>query len=1485
MGTQMVFFKAIRSIAVIATICFICIPAGAYDAVEDKPDPWPHKGRVFPLQTEADGETVWHVDVDSGCSYSDHTINLTIDADPEDIKDPKIKLTNFDVDYNDSQDCAGGPEVDSLYVNGNYIGQLKGANDSWSINTFDLLPSYLDNGTNEIFIDTDATGTGCWCLGVGYVEISSKVGFTVTAFTPSDGRKNVHYDLPNITVTFSDDIDTLTLDDNILVEYRDKNGNWVEHDTGPLSLSSKRVKIVPMSDLKDGVRYRVTVKTGVLNKDGKELDKEYTWYFWTMVNLSGQTQTLYKPNTTKDKLQITWFNTVRNEKLVPRKRVVNRIYVLWDPKEDVFDADEVTEFDAKVTLKVISSGTTQTKNVTIKRPDTYSDNEKRNADNTINFKRRGSRRNEQYTLEVEPSQQYPLPALNFTKSATAEVNATHSNLIFNAYGCEMAGWYNGVPAAELRAAKNELIRGCQYTRKVFPVLGCIFNDRGTILKGSTGFNMEYTETKADSYGDIVRWIRSPPRAGGTERPEWEHVMLHLASLIPDGHRFVAGLTPGDVIPNTNGVRWIHVILLMNGNFNASTVAHEIGHEFGLATTTGAGCTASHVNDPDAIEGFSVYDNHNKSYVEGNTARAKVTHEKCNDAAYADKTPVIPLMNKWGVDTNLRWIRPENYKHLLTALPAAASMQAVASENAYMMVLGSTDTSGNVASVLPIYAVTRERFGAPSGSGYTLTVYDDNYGNGDVLATYEFGLEEIERQPTFGPDVTGTSNLFALSIPYDDDARSIEITGNNTLTISSIDFGPEAPEVEIDSPSDGDVLSGTVTVSWTGSDDNGTTYYRLEHSVDGTSWTPLTGEMIDAASVTLDTTLLPSGTDQRLGLIAYDGFHTTRAEVSVDISNVATVKATVPYDGEADVSEGQIITVYFMSEMDNNSINAETFTLQGSSGYSSSLIAGEVYYDNASRSATFSPSGSLSSNSTYYARLDGVRDIDNNTLSFAYNWSFTTGAAERNPQIVDLFPEEGTTDAPLNPVAGAVFSRPLDPATVDNSTIRLKDSDNNTVNGSASYNQNTQSVTFSPASPLEPGSTYTAHISTGITGADGLPLENAVSWSFTTGSGTITGVRITGVSYDQAEDTDSDGLYDVLHVQVRVEVVTPGSYNLNGQLRDSGEEDIAWTSATGSFSEPGGYTLELDFKGSDIGSHGIDGPYQVANLYIYNQSDLTVFHAYQNYETQEYDADDFYTVIRLVSVPDIAVAAESSNDDLISLYDYITHISYDVSDLTYRILIDSNPDAGVTLDENNALDVNPVEGFSGFSDITIEAKDSDGFRALDTIRISVLESYRFSRMGNFLISLPIQPADTSIAKVLAPLDGFYSSVLTLEQGRFVRYTPNAPDAGTLQTMEPGKGYIIRITQPADLYVIGTPVMEDTVELVTGWNLVGLTSTNSLPVTDALESVDGAYTAVRSVSGEGWQFYNPALSFLSNLTTFVPGYGYWIRAVMDTTWTLP
>lgn len=1465
MNFQRLIFKNVFLLLAILFVTVLCGYSLARDIPGDcDPPPYGNKPRIFsgPLAT---GETVWHKDVNSGCSFSDHNISIDIDIAPTEITDTVIRLTTWDVDYNDPQGCTGGPEVDILWINGNRIGQLQGANNSWSTNTFSFSSSFLVKGSNAIYIDTDEPGTGCWCVGVGYVEIAGKTGFQVISHTPVADQKNVKFDGPGITVEFSSEAKQTTVNANtIILDYRNQAGNWVTVATDIVMISSVKATIVPIVALIDGIRYRMRVlagPTGVLSKDDVELKSAKEWLFWTMVNLDGATNILFKPNTTKDKMQITWFNVSRNEDLIPKKTAVNRIYANWEPNNDVFDSDEITEFNANIRLDYGGTPATEL-NYLIKRPDKYSENERKMGKNTINFKHQtGNANPETYLLSIEPVPQTGTPCV-FTKKESALVKSQSPKIEFNVWACEMAGWFGGVVPAELTSAKNIFNGGLTYTEQTFPIISCTADDKDTVVSGAAGFNMEYSQTKLSNWwGSDTRFVKSPP-GSVSEVEEIRHVMSHLLTLKPAAHKFIAGIVPKDALPGATGCSWNHVILFSDGNFNEGTVAHEIGHEY----------TLGHNNDNTAIEGFRVATLANKSFVEGNSEFATIAS----------------LMHTTIYPTEEQWILPADYRTLtgqfFPAASAALDIEALTGD--FITIQGYLDADGNITQVLPMYQVIQRHVPGPTGVGYTVKMFSDENGAGATLGAYDFNAGDITVTKLDGAMVSFPSLVFSFTIPHDDALRSVVITGpKNAVTLNRSDYGIGAPTVVLTAPLDGNTISGEYTVTWNGSDDGPAVYYRLEYSPDSIIWIPITNQMVNTLFYKLNTTLLPTGANQKLAIIAYDGFQTTRKEIGITIDNSVTVKSTNPLNTATDVSEGQTIVAYFVSKMDETTINSSSFKLfEGAT-----QVPGQVIFDSTIQKASFTPNIRLKSNTKYAAQfISGiVKDIYGKTLASDYQWTFTTRTTPVNPQVKNISPQSGQADVPVNTLIQAEFDKDINSSTVVNSSFMLTDDKNNIVTGTVSYSSATKSAYFKPTANLVSNTGYTAVLTTQLADTSGLALESDYEWSFTTGSAQSTGVRVVAVTQDKGQDDNNDGLFDKLVIRVKIEVITTGTYNLNGQLKDKFGKDIAWVSNSAYYSEPGIYFVDIEFNGQDIAGSGVDGPYVLTNVSIYNTSNSSIYYLLtQDYQTYPYAADVFYSVIKLSGIPGIAVGMDSLHQEVLNLETYASHTLYPVTGLNYVILINSNPDVGLTIDSKHLVNIAPKAGFSGYSDVTIEIRDKDGMRDLDTFRISVLQNYKFGNAGWCLISLSNQPAETAINKVLNSISGKYDIVWSYGDGVWKSYNPNQPGFSDLESMESGKGYWINLVQPANFLSMGTSIEKQPISLVTNWNLVGYNSTQSLTSTDSFASIAGRYILVWRYLEDGtWEVYDPNSAGFTTLNTMKPGYGYWIKAIMDTTWILP
>lgn len=84
----------------------------------------------------------------------------------------QVTLRVWDVDQNGAP---GFPqclvEVDKVYVNGAYLGDLTGADSQWSNVTFSIPAGVLNDGANHFWVDIDVLTGSCWAVTVDWAEI------------------------------------------------------------------------------------------------------------------------------------------------------------------------------------------------------------------------------------------------------------------------------------------------------------------------------------------------------------------------------------------------------------------------------------------------------------------------------------------------------------------------------------------------------------------------------------------------------------------------------------------------------------------------------------------------------------------------------------------------------------------------------------------------------------------------------------------------------------------------------------------------------------------------------------------------------------------------------------------------------------------------------------------------------------------------------------------------------------------------------------------------------------------------------------------------------------------------------------------------------------------------------------------------------------------------------------------------------------------
>ncbi len=116
------------------------------------------------------------------------------------------------------------------------------------------------------------------------------------------------------------------------------------------------------------------------------------------------------------------------------------------------------------------------------------------------------------------------------------------------------------------------------------------------------------------------------------------------------------------------------------------------------------------------------------------------------------------------------------------------------------------------------------------------------------------------------------------------------------------------------------------------------------------------------------------------------------------------------------------------------------------------------------------------------------------------------------------------------------------------------------------------------------------------------------------------IALTGVADDFGVDTDGNGRFDELHMEIEVALAQSDLYEWSVRLVDAHNTEIGFVTAQGSFNA-GVARVPLVFDGETIGNNGVPGPYFLKGLLMFgsNGSNLVAVDVAQ---TQAYGAADF-----------------------------------------------------------------------------------------------------------------------------------------------------------------------------------------------------------------------------------------------------------------------
>ncbi|HEX8524894.1 MAG TPA: N,N-dimethylformamidase beta subunit family domain-containing protein [Tepidisphaeraceae bacterium] len=476
--------------------------------------------------------------------------------------------------------------------------------------------------------------------------------------------------------------------------------------------------------------------------------------------------------------------------------------------------------------------------------------------------------------------------------------------------------------------------------------------------------------------------------------------------------------------------------------------------------------------------------------------------------------------------------------------------------------GVIDLSHTTISNAPILTDYGSTFGSGTAK-HSLTLYKAASGAlvfGAGTVQWPWGLDSNHDRGSNAADSRmqqATVNLFA-----DMGVQASSLMSGIVAASKSADLS--GPTVTITSPANGTNVSlgATITVNGTTADSGGGVVAGTEYSIDGgTTWHPTAARTPWTFSFSAvnggQMTVLVRGIDDsaNIGTPATLTFNVQGPIGETIFGN------SVPTTQDPDASSTEL-GVKFRSDIDG-SINglrfykfaANTGTHVGSLWTLNGSLMGRVTFSGESASgwqfANFASPIAITANTTYVASYlapvgryagdtnyfngkgagtghvkaladgvagaNGVYGYGSSPLFPTLAWMsanyyvdvFFTPAQVNDttpPTVSGLTPASGATGVATSSVVSATFSEAINQNTL---VFAVKDSLNNTVAGSVSYNSSTRVATFNPAAALLKGVTYTASIQ--ASDAKGNAMASATAWSFTTVQPDLTPPTVTSVT--------------------------------------------------------------------------------------------------------------------------------------------------------------------------------------------------------------------------------------------------------------------------------------------------------------------------------------------------------------------------------------
>ncbi len=379
--------------------------------------------------------------------------------------------------------------------------------------------------------------------------------------------------------------------------------------------------------------------------------------------------------------------------------------------------------------------------------------------------------------------------------------------------------------------------------------------------------------------------------------------------------------------------------------------------------------------------------------------------------------------------------------------------------------------------------------------------------------------------------------------------------------------------------------------------------------------------------------------------------------------------------------------------------------------------------------------------------------------------------------------------------------------------------------------------------------------------------------------------------DYGLDTDSDGFFNYLVVNITVNVSVAGDYKVKGQLFDISFYFIEFVDNF-TFLNTGIQVVQLYFSGSAIYNNGENGSFLVL-LDLFDNSSNSLDN--DMYITGSYTYDQFQQstppappapptglqASLITGGKDVMLSWNASADDGKGENDVVGYTVYkSVTGVNgtygFAAWIVANGSASY-----NWTDINAGDGDWNDYFYIVRANDTSDNEEQNANKVGKVVNYLVE--GWNLISVPLIQTNTSMEYVLQTIEGNYTGIYAYHAGKsrpWLHWHRDRPNKfNDVIEINHEEGYYILMTSPDYLVITGKIPTNTQIPLKAGWNLVGYPCLVNKTTNDALSSISGLYTKVC--------FYNTTTDrdeALGPDDLMHPGYGYWIHATENCVWEI-